>query len=303
VARALLAAALSAALVPALAVPAKGETNMEAARVDYEAGAAAYDRKDYATAATYFNRADERVPNPRALQLAMASCLHLSDAALAMNLVERAESRAVDGSLAELAKRLRQKFGGDAGRVRVTCPFDDRQCRASIDGNNFDPGIARWVSPGTHHVVVRSDSGGAIESDVHISAGSTTTVALPATQLANPAAAPPPSEAPAHVTTKETERAGISPIFFWSGVVLTGAAATTATFLTFESSDRHDAFLASRSAETAAAGEAAQTRAAVGWVVTGGLLITTVVIAILTDFRGKSARASTGALRFGGPLP
>ncbi|MDF2697804.1 MAG: hypothetical protein K0S65_6187, partial [Labilithrix sp.] len=202
------------------------------------------------------------------------------------------------GSLAELAKRLRQKFRGDAGRVRVTCPFDGRQCRASIDGNNFDPGIVRWVSPGTHRVVVRSDTGGAIESEVHVSAGSTATVALPAN-----AAAPPPTEAPSVAPlTPSPERGGISPIFFWSGVVLTGAAATAATFLTFESGDRHEAFLANRSAETAAAGEAAQTRAAVGWVVTGGLLITTVVIAILTDFRGKSTRPSGGALRFGGPL-
>jgi hypothetical protein len=277
------------------------------ARADYEAGASAYDRKDYANAATRFSRADEKVPNARALQLAMASALHLSDPSLAMNLVERAESRSSDGALQELARRLRQRFGSEAGRIRVTCPSSG--CHPSIDGKPFDPALPRWVAPGPHHVQVRGDAGGVLEKDVRVTPGGTIELAPTAEELASPASPTPPAAeaassevAPAtelppaqHPPVAPAERHGLSPIFFWSGVAVTGAALATASVLTIIAANRHDEFVANRGPETAQAGEVAQTNAAIGWAVTGGFLLTTLVFALITDFHAKKPTATSHA--------
>lgn len=252
----------------------------EDARKDYEAGAAAYDRHDWTTAATRFSRADERVPNPRALQLAMASATHLTDAPLAMSLVERAEQRAADGTLAELAKRLRARFAREVGHVRVVCPS---KCEASLNGHD---GLSHWVTPGTYRV--KFENG---EKEVSVAAGADVEVSPPASSpapapapavvplapLETPVDKPPPPPPPA-------ESHGLRPWTFWAGVGLTGAAAVTAGAFTFMSKSRHDDFVANPSEMTAAEGEAAQTRAAIAWSITGALFLTTAVIAFFTDW-------------------
>ncbi|MBX3228972.1 MAG: hypothetical protein KIT84_41425 [Labilithrix sp.] len=245
------------------------------ARVDYEAGAAAYDKKDWGTAAVRFSRADERVPNPRALQLAMASALHLTDAALAMSLVERAEARAVDGSLAELARRLRQRFAKDAARLRVLCKSE---CKPSLDGHEIAAPSTHWLAPGAHRVEAAG-----FEKELKLTGGADVEVVVPP-----PPPPPPPARAPVVAPPEPAaeERHGLRPWVFWTSAGVTGAAAATSTVLTIVSGQRHDDFVANRSPETAAAGEAAQTRSTVAWVATGGLLVATVIIAILTDFGG-----------------
>jgi hypothetical protein len=237
---------------------------MTDARTEYEAGAAAYDRHDWVTAATRFSRADERVPNSRALQLAMASALHLNDAPLAMSLVERAEARAVDGSLAELAKRLRTRFAKEAGHIRVVC-----KCQASIDGQD---GLSQWVTPGTHKVTFERG-----ERSVEVAGGADIEV-QPAETAATPTPPPPP------IAEKRTQR-GLPTWVFWTGVGLTGAAAATSGILSLTSKSAHDDFVATPNTTTQAAGEAAQTRSGVGWAVTGGLFVATVVVALMTDFK------------------
>lgn len=249
---------------------------VEDARKDYEAGAAAYDRRDWPTAAARFSRADERVPNPRALQLAMASATHLTDAPLAMSLVERAEQRASDGALAELARRLRTRFAKGVGHVRVVCPS---KCEASVNGRE---GLSHWLAPGSYRV--RFESG---ERDVVVAAGSEVEVSPPAP--APSVATPVEPHTPAPMIDKPVpppppEHHGLRPWAFWAGVGLTGAAAVTAGALTFVSKSRHDDFVAMPNEMTQAEGEAAQTRAAIAWSVTGALFLTTAVIALFTDF-------------------
>lgn len=277
------------------------------ARADYAAGATAYDRKDYETAATRFARADERVPNSRALQLAMASVLHGADAALAMNLVERAESRAVDGSLAELARRLRRRFASEAARIRFVVPAGERY-RATVDGLEVDTARSRWVSPGKHGVSLRLEAEPASEREVVLAAGASVDVKAPPPEsggagLGSPiTTSPSPSSATAPMsanttapgaTMADTSRppdarrsSGISPIFFWSGVVVSAVAVGTATVLTVDSIKRHDKFVADPQATTARNGEAAQTRAQIAWGAAGGLAAVTVVLGLLTNFHG-----------------
>jgi hypothetical protein len=111
------AAALGAVIV-SLSSPAWADEEAVAeARAAYEAGAAAYDRGDHAAAAARLAEADARVPNARALQLAMAAALLGDDARLALELADRADARAVDGPLAELALRIRRRFAGEVARA------------------------------------------------------------------------------------------------------------------------------------------------------------------------------------------
>jgi hypothetical protein len=257
---------------------------VEDARKDYEAGAAAYDRHDWVTAASRFSRADERVPNPRALQLAMASATHLTDAPLAMSLVERAEQRAVDGTLAELAKRLRARFAKEVGHVRVVCAA---KCEASVNGR---PGLSHWLTPGSYRV--KFETG---EKEISVAAGADIDVSPPPAPPAPPPVEDKPIESavvPRPLPSAESpsprplppERHGLRPWIFWTGVGATAAGGATSGVLTVLSKSAHDDFIAMPNEMTAAEGEAAQTRAVVAWSVTGALLVATVVIAILTDF-------------------
>jgi hypothetical protein len=288
--------------------PARAADPVVEARADYDAAAAAYDRADYATAAVLFTRADERIPNPRALQLAMAAALLAADAGLAMNLVarseERARTRAPDPAVTELAHKLRIRFEPKAGRIRVSC---EGACRPSIDQEAVDPSRVRWVAPGRH--VVTFETGAApITREVVVRAGETIDVpfspGIAPPSAGGPEAAPPPPEA----ATPAAKSTGLPPAFFWCGVAATGLAVGASTVLTVVVANRHDDFVERPSAATAEAGDAAQTRARIGWVVSGALLVTTVVLAVMADFgargsdRAHAARPSSRLALGVGPL-
>lgn len=286
----------------ALSSGARADDTFADARADYAAGATAYDRKDYETAATRFASADERVPNPRALQLAMASALHGTDAALGMNLVERAESRAVDGSLAELARRLRRRFASEAARIRFVVPAGDRY-RATVDGVEVDAARPRWVPPGKHSVSLRTEADVASEREVTLVAGATVDVTAPgpdgvATALSpsispslspstTPRSAEPARGVPLAGALAPTRSGGVSPVFFWSGVAISGITAGAATALTVLAVNRHDQFVADPSATTAQNGESSQARAQIAWAAAGTFTAATVVLGLFTNFRGS----------------
>lgn len=270
------------------------DADVAEARADYDAAAAAYDRKDYATAAARFARADERAPNPRALQLAMASALLASDPALAMDLVDRSEARAGDetsASIVELARKLRLRFEPRASRVRLVCAAP---CEATLDGVLMTS-TSRWVAPGRHVVAFDAADGSHLEIALALAEGQTIDVPVDAPDAARaldarraPAAGP---------------RRGVSPAFFWAAAGATAAAAGVATVFTVVLGQRHDDFVARPSADTAAAGDRAQTNVRVAWAVTGAFAVTTGVLALLTDFggaRATGARAPRVALGWSG---
>ena len=254
------------------------------ARADYDAAAAAYDRKDYATAAERFARADERVPNPRALQLAMAAALLASDPVLAMNLVERSEARE-STTVAELARKLRERFEMSASRVRLVCTGT---CSATLDGVTMPAG-PRWVAPGRHVVAFDAIDGSHVEVALELAPGQAIDVPVDSPDAArrfDMRRAPPPAASP--------ERRGIAPAFFWATAGATVASAGVATVFTVVLEQRHDAFAQRPSAETAAAGESAQTRVRIAWTVTGALAVTTGVLALFTDFGGARTTGDRG---------
>jgi len=313
----LLAAFVASAWSPA----ARADEASKQARADYDAGAAAYQRKDYAAAAKSFARADERVPNSRALQLAMAASLSSSDGVLGMELVERAETRAVDGALADLAQRLRKRFAGSAGKIRLMCP-PDIPCRATVDDNKerqLEHGRTLWVAPGKHVAHLQAtnlqaahasenERGNAVDREVTVAAGATADVTASSADLAPPIAAVA-SGADARKTSRETtvqppaeilpERhsTGIAPVYFWTSLGVTAAAAATATVFTVMTKQRHDDFVASPSQQTADDGQSAQTRARIVWGITGAFAATTIVLAAVTDFRHSQKSADARPAR------
>ncbi|WP_394828460.1 hypothetical protein [Pendulispora albinea] len=294
---------------------ARADDISKQARADYDLGAAAYERKDYATAAKHFARADERIPNSRALQLAMASSLAGSDPLLAMALVERAEARAVDGTLAELAQRLRKRFASSAGKIRLVCP-SEVHCRATIDNREgeLEHGRGAWVTPGKHTAHIRATDATSSERapvlrEVTVTGGATFDVTASAAELAPPATKNEAAEAPKTAPTvvqppaeilPEYHSKGIAPVYFWTALGATAVAAGTATVFTIMTKSRHDDFVSNPSQQTADDGQSAQTRARIVWGITGALAATTIVVAALTDF-GHSQK-STAAKQTSSPL-
>lgn len=296
-----IATASALALVASLVASSPASASSDAvadARADYDAAAAAYDRREYAVAAARFARADALVPNARTLQLAMASALLASDAALAMNLADRAEARPPSPVLAELSRKIRAKHSAAAGRIRFACP-PPAECRATVDGERVDAAHARWVSPGRHQVEL-ADGDARVAREVRLAAGDAITITLQGARAGRDAEG---ERAPGVGARDETaHRAGISPAFFWTGLGLTGAAVVAATAFTVETANRHGEFVARPSLEAARAGEGAQLRARVAWGAAGALAVATVAAGVFADFGPARVGLGPGALFVAGEL-
>ena len=286
------------AAIMAASPTARADEASKLARAEYDAGAAAYERKDYGTAAKHFALADEHVPNSRALQLAMAASLSSSDPVLGMELADRADARAVDGSLAELSQRLRKRYAGMAGRVRLVCPAD-APCRATVDDRTteFETGRAAWVTNGRHVAHIHSAIGehaAVVDREVVIVGGATVDVTAPSSELTpgvpkgpvamNGSKTRAADTTPPQDIVPERRSRGLAPAYFWTALGATAVAAGTATVFTIMTKSRHDDFVASPSQQTADDGQSAQTRARIVWGVTGAFAATTIVLAALTDF-------------------
>lgn len=250
----------------------------------YDVGARAYDAKDYAKAAWYFAMADERLPSARALELAMASALLAGDASLGMDLAVRAERRAVDGTLARLARELRAKLGARVGSVTLVCTTGP-SCRGELDGRALLPGLPRHAPAGRRTVRITAADGTEARVEVEVTAGRDA-VALE----------PDPSPSPRAVAEAPRERptGSSSKVLFGAALGLVATSATVATVLTVHTSNLHDDFRAAPSQATADAGSEAQTAARIAWGATGVLAAASMVLFVLTDFGPSAPRVAVG---------
>lgn len=185
-----------------------------AARAAYNRGVAAFEAKDYATAARAFAEADSIVKNDVALGAAIDAAARADDPVLVMELVERAETRGVPVGDA------RAKFGKRVGHVRVTCT-----CTVLLDGKDLAPGKARIVSLGHHALLLKSGSKSEAR-DLDILGDSEIAWAAPI-------------DAP---VKQPIVASGISPVWFWAaaGVSVALVGATTWSALSVRSD--HAAF-------------------------------------------------------------
>ena len=240
----------------------------------YDLGARAYDAKDYTRAAWHFALADEHVPSARALELAMASALLAGDASLGMDLVVRSERRAVDGTLARLARELRGKLGGRVGSVTLTC-IEGQSCRGDLDGRTLVPGLPRHAPPGRHIVRITGT----------VTTGTDTVALEPARRSPRPATTDEPRGRPAGTTSK---------VLFGVAVGLVATSATVASVLTVHTANLHDEFRAAPSQASSDAGSEAQTAARIAWGATGVLAAASVVLFVVTDFGSSAPRVAVG---------
>ena len=280
----LVAALVLAGASPASARAAEGPDDVAEARADYDAAAAAYDRQDYATAAARFARADERAPNPRALQLAMARrCSRRTRRR--DELVDRRRFAAATSSESIVERESSARGSRRAPRASACLRGGSS---ATLDGAVM-PYASRWVPPGRHVVAFDAADGSHVEIALVLAEGQTIDVPVDAPDAAR--ALDARRETPPRAAR---ERRGTSPAFFWAAAGATAAAAGVATVFTVVLERRHDDFVARPSAETAAAGDRAQTNVRVAWAVTGAFAVTTGVLALLTDFGGARATGARG---------
>jgi len=251
------------------------------AREAYERGARAYDEGRFREAVDELARADELVPNVVALELALHAALKHDDPVAGMALVERAEARATEGHLGELAARGRNQFAPRVGQLIVTCPRDT-ECRAKVDGIDVSAGAPRWMAAGDHEVELFVED--AVQRrQVHIDGGArveiTPMVPAPSREAA-PAPKPRPRPAKAPVASVEGER--ISPAWFWIGVGVTAVGVAGIIASGVDALNKREDFLAGPSEATEAAGRSAQLRTNILLGVTGALAAGTVALGVVT---------------------
>jgi len=215
--------------------PATTDSRAEARRA-YKAGVAASESGDLAEAARSFARADELAPNATALESALEAVLRTDDAALGMQLVERAEGRSEAAGLAAVP-RARAAFAGRAGRVNVRCT---EPCSVTVDGTPA-PSRVFWLAVGGHRFRAEAASGGSArpgsEKVVEVRVGVANEVDLtvdPSAVAPAPAPGPAPTVAPLDPKTEASEQSVLSsPAIFFVGVgataILGGIAAWSFT--------------------------------------------------------------------------
>jgi len=241
----------------------------DAAREAYSQGAAAYEAHDFARASTLLAQADELLPNPVVLKLALAASLQADDPVVGMALVLRAEKRAVDGSLADLAHDGRGRFEGRVGLVRVACA-GHRRCRAHVGAQAAGDGERIVAAPGAVEVVFDEPV-----RTVHVTVAAKTTTdavepALPPVHTASQPA-PPPAREPS----------GLSPAFFWAGAGASAILGGLTGVSALDGKSQHDEFLlaARRTPDAKDRGQDAETR-------TNVLLAATLITAAATSVVG-----------------
>jgi hypothetical protein len=268
----------------------RAEGGMSAeARAAYDRGTAAHARGDYRAAAGELAEADALAPNLVALKAALDEALLADDPELGMQLVDRAHARAPgDASLASSVHDAETRFAARIGRMRVDC--GGRPCTASIDGRRVAAASSNILLPGPHRVVIERE-GASITRDVDVAAAREIDVVLPPGAVGPPSLAAAPSSYPA----VPRER-GVSPTaWFLTAAGLTAIAGAATIVSGVDTASQHSGFV-SRGCEDAAAagcgalassGANAETRTNVLLAVTGGLGVTSLVLAFFVPWHAR----------------
>ena len=266
-----------AALALAYTTPAGAQTTRDdEARTAYDAGAASYEAKDFTRAAVLFAHADDLAPNPLVLKLALAAATQAGEPILGMTLVLRAEARAVDGSVADVARKARGSFEGRVGIVRIAC-LARGTCHARVGEARAGDGESLVVLPGEVDVAFE---GNASRVRVVAVAGGVVRVTEPAPTPV--AAAPLERSVPRALAPSPPSHGGLAPGFFWGGLVLSAALGGATIASAVDTGAKHDGYIAGpRLSDARDQGIAAQTRTN---VLLGGTIAVAVVTAVVGVF-------------------
>lgn len=278
--------ALSLAL--ALALTASAARAQEAQEGDVSAAADAFVRAqqaelrgDWAEAAQLYALADRIAPSPEALRSAARAAMEAGQHATAATHAALLLSRTpVEASSRTLAEDVLRRTESELARVEVRCA---RACQITIDGRVV-PGRAAeerviYARPGARRLRA-SFGGGALGSEQEVALHAGEHVALDL-------GAPPSAGA-----TAAHDEGGLTPWLFGTGLALTAIAGAVSIWSGVDVLDAHSHYdPGAVDAETAFAhGRELETRTNVLFAVTGGLAITTLVLAFFTDWDGSPAR-------------
>ncbi len=293
--------ALSLAL-PAT-VHAQDAQQRQAAASAFDRGTSAYLQEDFATAARWFEMANDLAPAAGALMQAIIAHRRagneLRAATLALRLIARFPD---DGAMVGRAQAVIDDLGGQFFRIDVEC---NAECAVEVDGtlsshNSF------YLSPDEEHTVGATFDTGTEQETVQGEAGEVRALAFEAPEGAarledpeegdgpretqrNPLAGP--VEGPREVD--EDEGGGLSPALFITSLVLTAGAGATLIWSGLDTLSARDEYVETAGIDPALAremyddGQTLELRTNILIGATAGLAALTLVFALLTDWDGS----------------
>lgn len=313
--------AAAVALVLGAAAPAFADKTPDAAQVrqaaeQFDAGVTAYKQKDFAGAAARFEAADAAVPGAKALRQAIRARLEAGQGARAATLAAQALSRyPTDDVTTKLAKETIAKVEPSVHQVNITCASP---CVLAL-GTRLVPGElnTRWVvyvDPGKV-AIGASFAGGSSSSrqEIDAKAGKKSDLRFDVEEKATRPAVVPGPDQPAAGIPLPTEMpsseaaskkgSGLHPAAFIVGMVATAGLGGVTIWSGIDTKNHPG--VAAVKAQCVGLGEACpayqegrkkQARTNIFLGATAGAAAVTVVLAILTNWRGdKKALGPTAA--------
>jgi hypothetical protein len=204
-------------------------TQIREAAEAFDRGREAYKSEDYVSAAEQFERADALAPSPTALEYAIRSRDRATQLDRAATLAALVSKRYPDNTtLGKVASDAQERARASLFELSVQC---SDPCDLAVD-DKIVPGTADITRtlflPAGHHSVragFGSETAGSEEVDAKAGGKGNVSFEAPAPAgSAPPITAPPVSAGPPHAGADKTSRSGWSPVVFWIGAGITGAA-------------------------------------------------------------------------------
>ena len=272
------------------ATSAQNAQQRQAAANAFDRGTTAYLQDDFATAARYFEMANDLAPASGALMQAIIAHRRadneLRAASLSLRLIAAFPG---DADMVARAEAVLDDLADQFVRVDVTC---DAECAVEIDGG-LSGHDSFFVEPDGEHRIGATFDTGTEEQTVLGAAGETKAVSFEAPAAPEPEPAPPvtsvdPSPLPGPGTPAEpADSGGLSPAFFITSLVLTAGAGGLLVWSGLKTLSARDDFEDEPTQARYDDGQKLELRTNVLIGITAGLGALTVLFAILTDWGGS----------------
>lgn len=256
----------------------------QAAGQAYDRATAAYLARDYPRAATLFETAYRLAPSSAALLQSVRAHERAGNNLRAATLALRLQAfYASDAAAARQAETTLTATQGQFVRVDVTCAGE---CTLELDGV-LQEHTSFFAAPGVPHAVRATFETGTTDREINGVAGTTERVSFEA-----PAAQVVAAGGEGGETTTDGESnggSGLSPIPFIVALVATAAAGGVLVWSGVDALDGVPAYEAMPTRARLEDGQSRELRTNILVGVTGALAITTVILAIVTDWDGDGS--------------
>ena len=288
----------------------------QAAAQAFDRGRTAYLNEDYATAARWFEMANDLAPAAGALMQAIVAHQRagneLRAASLSLRLIARFPDEA---AMVGRAQAVIDELGPKFFRIDVEC---DAECAVEVDGR-LASHTSLYLSPGDEHTVGATFDTGTEQETVQGAAGETRALTFtapegpPVSEVEGPGSEqtpqPNPLASPVHEEELDEDDDGISPAYFITSLVLTAGAGGLLIWSGMDTLNANDEYIETADEWRASGdpavlaraetmlddGESKELRTNVLIGATAGLATLTLALAIFTDWAGgdEDGEAST----------